>query len=289
MGKKNALGKGLGALISDAPSHSIKEYDVLKNQPGNTEILLSEIEANPDQPRTKFDEEALQELADSIKMHGVIQPVTLREIGDGKYQIISGERRVRASRIAGLIKVPAFIRKTQNQEMLTLALLENIQREDLDAIEVAISFQRLVDECNLTQEQLSERVGKKRATVANYLRLLRLPAEIQLGIINSDISMGHAKVLVSIDDNDKRLKIYKTIIEKDLTVRQAEALSKKEKSEKKTSKSSDISPEYKVLQEQISKKLNTNVKFKRNENGKGEIVIPFATDEELEKIISLFE
>jgi ParB family chromosome partitioning protein len=219
MTKKNALGRGLGALIEGV------EKEVLeKKVEANLQIAIESIEANPFQPRTRFDEQALEELASSIKQLGIVQPLTVRETGSGRFQLIAGERRLRAAKIAGLTHVPAFIRTADDQAMLELALVENIQREDLDAVEVAISYQRLIEECKLTQEQLSERVGKQRSTVANYLRLLKLPAEIQLGIKNKHLTMGHARTLVNIEDPKKQIKVYYKIIDDDLSVRGAEEL-----------------------------------------------------------------
>jgi ParB family transcriptional regulator, chromosome partitioning protein len=295
MSKKNALGRGLGALISDAGT-SASNYS--ENKPIESianEIELSQIEVNPNQPRTKFDETALNELSDSIKQLGVIQPITIREVEDGKYQIISGERRYRATKLAGLSSIPAYIRKANDEEMLAMALVENVQREDLDAIEIAVSYQRMLDECNLTQEQLSERVGKKRSTVANYLRLIKLPPEIQLGIINNDISMGHARALVNIEDADLKVKIFTQIIEEDLSVRKTEELIRNYKNEitetNETSKPKKkiLPDEYIMLQNQLKEKFKANIKLKRNDEGKGEIVIPFTSNEELERLIGMMD
>ena len=217
MAKKNVLGRGLGALIMQS------ETPISGNQANTTDLIdIRKIEVNPDNPRTDFDPEALEELAASIKQLGIIQPITVREIDNGRYQIISGERRYRASTIAGLTEIPAYIRHADDSDMLELALVENIQREDLDAVEVAISFQRLMDECQLTQESLSERVGKKRSTIANYLRLLKLPAEIQLAIRQGKISMGHARPLVNIEQPENQLKLLNDIIENEMSVRQVE-------------------------------------------------------------------
>src|SRR5512133_1301907 len=219
MTKKNALGRGLGALIDGV------EKEVLeKKVEANLDIPVDSIEANPFQPRTTFDEQSLEELAGSIRKLGIVQPLTVRDAGGGRYQLIAGERRLRAARLAGLTHVPAYVRTADDQAMLELALVENIQRENLDAVEVAISFQRLIEECSLTQEQLSERVGKQRSTVANYLRLLKLPAEIPLGIRNKQLMMGHARTLVNIEDPKKQIGIYYKIIDGELSVRQAEEL-----------------------------------------------------------------
>jgi ParB family chromosome partitioning protein len=229
MAKKSALGRGLGALIEDVNQDS--QYYVEPHQENTVdavnEIDMNSIEVNPFQPRTDFDLEGLNELAASIKQLGIIQPITVRKVNDSKYQLISGERRFRASRIAGLSKIPAYVRTADDNTMLELALVENIQREDLNAIEIAIGYQRLIDECNLTQENLSERVGKKRATVANYLRLLKLPAEVQLGLRDKKLSMGHARALVSIDDPKIQMEVYRQVLEQELSVRAIEGLVKK--------------------------------------------------------------
>ncbi len=285
--KKAALGKGLGALMSDADN-------VRRSVTSNfDEIDLKLIEANPFQPRTVFEEEALMELADSIAKIGVIQPITLRAVGD-KFQIIAGERRFRASSKAGLTHIPAYIRKAEDEAMLEMALVENIQREDLDAIEVSLSYQRLMDEFNLTQEQLSKRVGKKRATIANYLRLLRLPAEIQLGVRDKKIQMGHARALLGMDDPATQLMIYHQILKYDFSVRKVEEFVREyaenppvESGEKKSRKG--LPEEYKVLKEHLSKHFGVKVTLSRDEKGEGRIVIPFSSDEELEKLISVLD
>ncbi|NJO70351.1 MAG: ParB/RepB/Spo0J family partition protein [Bacteroidetes bacterium] len=215
--KKSSLGRGLGALIEDVESSKPAE-----NVASINDIEIRSIEINPFQPRKTFDEEALMELSASIKQLGIIQPITVRKIDNDKYQLITGERRFRASQMAGLQTIPAYIRNADDQAMLELALVENIQREDLDAIEIAISYQRLIDECSLTQEDMSDRVGKKRSTIANYLRLLKLPAEIQAGIRHKKITMGHARALVNVDDAEKQLSIYHHVIEEGLSVRSTE-------------------------------------------------------------------
>ena len=216
MVKRNALGRGLGALIDDAGK--------MQQGAGMNEIDLNKIEANPFQPRSKFDEEALDELAASIREIGLIQPITLRNFGDGKYQIIAGERRFRAAQIAGLKTIPAYIRKAKDDDMLEMALIENIQREDLDAIEIAVSYQRLMEECEFTQEDLSTRVGKKRSTIANYLRLLKLPATIQKGLREKLISMGHARAIINIDNQETQILIFNQIIKYGLSVRKVEEI-----------------------------------------------------------------
>lgn len=285
MAKRNALGKGLGALIEDAGNDQGHHVDSVN------EIEISKIEVNPYQPRTNFNEEALSELASSIKEIGVIQPITVRKINEEKYQLITGERRFRASKMAGIKKIPAFIRVADDQAMLEMALVENIQREDLDAIEVAISYQRLIEECKLTQENLSGRVGKKRTTISNYLRLLKLPAEIQLGIRDKRISMGHARALINIDDPEKQLKTYYRIIDEGLSVRKTEEVIRQVNEKAKTAKTKNnkakLPEEYKQLKEHLADRFNTNIDFKRNDNGRGKIIIPFKSDKDLERIMAI--
>src|SRR5512133_3524013 len=260
MTKKYALGRGLGALI-DGVGKEVLE----KKVEANLQIDINSIDVNPFQPRTRFDSQSLEELAASIRQLGIVQPLTVRETAGGRYQLIAGERRLRAARIAGLTHVPAYIRTADDQAMLELALVENIQREDLDAVEVAISFQRLIEECKLTQEQLSDRVGKQRSTVANYLRLLKLPAEIQLGIKNKHLMMGHARTLVSVEDPKKQIGIYYKIVDGGLSVRQAEDLVRHaqnlltkdpEKSERKKKLNEDFSRLSDHLNKIFSSKVN---------------------------------
>jgi ParB family chromosome partitioning protein len=289
MTKKNALGRGLGALIEGV------EKEVLERKvEANQDIAIDSIDANPFQPRTSFDRQSLEELAASIKKLGIVQPLTLREAGGGRYQLIAGERRLRAARLAGLSHVPAFIRTADDQAMLELALVENIQREDLDAVEVAISFQRLIEECRLTQEQLSERVGKQRSTVANYLRLLKLPAEIQLGIKNKNVTMGHARTLVNIEDPKKQITVYYKIVDGDLSVRQAEELvrdlqSEKSRDPEKLERKKKLNQDFAQLSEHLNKIFSAKVNFRINEQGKGKIVIPFENPEEMERILGVFD
>ena len=289
MPKKSALGRGLGALIEGV------EKEVLeKKVEANSDISVDSIEANPFQPRSTFDEQALEELAMSIRKLGVVQPLTVRENGSGKYQLIAGERRLRAARLAGLTHVPAFIRTADDQAMLELALVENIQREDLDAVEVAISFQRLIEECKLTQELLSDRVGKQRSTVANYLRLLRLPAEIQLGIRKKQLMMGHARTLINIEDPKKQINLYYQIIDGELSVRQAEELVRhmqtdKTKDQDKIEKKKRINDDFSQLSDHLHQIFSTKVNFRINENGKGKIVFQFYNQEEMERILGVFD
>jgi ParB family transcriptional regulator, chromosome partitioning protein len=298
MSKKPALGRGLGALLQNADT-DITSKSRLDLPESNNHVVGSvstipvvQIEANPFQPRTQFEKEALLELSESIKEHGIIQPVTVRKLGYDKYQLISGERRFRASQIAGLTEIPAFIRIANDQEMLEMALVENIQRQDLDAIEVAFSYQKLIEECNLTQEQLSEKVSKKRSTVANYLRLLKLPVEIQLAIRTKEISMGHARALINITEEKKQLQIAKRIIQEGLSVRQVEELVKDEKvkdvEKKSTSKAPSIlSFTNQKIMEDLSNILQTKVQIQKNKEGKGKLIIPFATEDDLERIAEL--
>jgi ParB family chromosome partitioning protein len=289
MTKKNALGRGLGALIGGV------EKEVLEQKvEANQDISIESIDGNPFQPRTSFDEQAMEELAASIRKLGIVQPLTVREIGGGRYQLIAGERRLRAARLAGLTHVPAYIRTADDQAMLELALVENIQREDLDAVEVAISFQRLIEECKLTQEQLSERVGKQRSTVANYLRLLKLPAEIQLGIRNKHLTMGHARTLVNIEDPKKQIGVYYKIIEGELSVRQAEEVVRHLQSEKikdplKQERKQKLNQDFSQLTEHLNKIFSVDVNFRINELGKGKIVIPFENPDEMERILGVFD
>ncbi len=289
MAKKNALGRGLGALIEGV------EKEVLEMKvEANKDISIELIDGNPFQPRSSFDEQALEELAASIRKLGIVQPLTVRETDNGRYQLIAGERRLRASRLAGLTHVPAYIRTADDQAMLELALVENIQREDLDPVEVAISFQRLIEECRLTQEQLSERVGKQRSTVANYLRLLKLPAEIQLGIRNKCVTMGHAKTLVNIEDPKKQINVYYKIIDGELSVRQSEELVRQLQNETakdpgKIKRKKQLNQDFAQLTDHLNKIFSVNVNFRINELGKGKIVIPFDNSEEMERILGLFD
>ena len=284
MGKRNALGRGLGALIDDA--------EKMQQSAGLDEIELSKIEANPFQPRSKFDEEALAELSTSIKEIGLIQPITLRKVNDNKYQIIAGERRFRASQLAGLNKIPAYVRKAKDDGMLEMALVENIQREDLDSIEIALSYQRLIDELEYTQEELSGRVGKKRSTIANYLRLLKLPAIVQKGLIDKEISMGHARAIINIDDSDTQIMIFEQIIKHGLSVRKVEEVVRDLNSdEEKTidTKKRKFPKEYQLVKSQLDKIFNRRIDFSMNDKGKGKITIPFKSQADLERIVKIIE
>ena len=284
MVKRNALGRGLGALIDDA--------EKIQNA-GISEIDLSKIEANPFQPRSKFDEEALQELAASIKELGLIQPITLRKVGDDKYQIIAGERRFRASQLAGLTSIPAYVRKAKDDGMLEMALVENIQREDLDSIEIALSYQRLIDELEYTQEELSSRVGKKRSTIANYLRLLKLPALIQKGLIDKLISMGHARAIINIEDDDTQIMIFEQIVKHGFSVRKVEDivrdLNSDEKADVQKEKAKKLPKEFESVQKQLGQILSARINLSMNEKGKGKITIPFKSEKDLERIVKIIE
>ncbi len=288
---RKSLGRGLDSILQ-SPETDITSKDISGDFVAGAiaEIDIDQIETNPFQPRTEFDETALRELTQSIKEQGVIQPVTVRKLGYNKYQLISGERRLRASKMAGLAKIPAFIRVANDEQMLELALIENIHRENLNAIEVAISYQRLIDECNLTQEEVSEKVGKSRSAVANFLRLLKLPAEIQLAIRDGHISMGHARALININDKEEQLKLLQQIIMDEMNVRQTEELAEKAKNpEAKERKQTNFIPEhFKSKIKKLSQTLNTKVKVKRDIKGHGSVVIDFKDEAEFDRIMELF-
>jgi len=295
--QKKALGKGLSAILSN-PNTDITQT---QKSTGSTvplgsvgELLVHTVEVNPFQPRTHFNQEALEELALSIKELGVIQPITVRKLGYDKYQLISGERRFRASKLAGLSKIPAYIRVANDQEMLEMALVENIQRQNLDAIEIALSYQLLINECQLTQEKLSERVGKKRSTVTNYLRLLRLNPIIQAGIRDQMIGIGHARALVNIEDEKQQLNLYKNIITKGLSVRQTEELSQNLKTtapakEPKKTEKTPLPFSLQQISQEFEKKTNCNTEIKLQKNGKGKVIISFKDEKQLEQIIQCLQ
>lgn len=300
--KRNALGKGLSALLENANTDitSGKLENEAKVVGAVANIDITSIEVNPFQPRSHFDEQALQELSASLKEHGIIQPITVRKLGYDKYQLISGERRFRASQLAGLKNIPAYIRIANDQTMLEMALVENIQREDLNAIEVAISYKRLLDECSLTQEQLSQKVSKQRSTISNYLRLLKLPVEIQLAIRNGDLSMGHARALVNIDDQEKQLELYLKIITDNLSVRQTEDLAREAKIGKENNTPQSASSHSSNLKDNLSftdlkvvedlrAAFNAKVDIVKSPNGKGKILIPFKSEDDLQRILDLFD
>lgn len=293
--KKKELGKGIRALLSNAEQSTSRteQEEIVKELSSHIAMIaLDQIEINPFQPRSQFDEEELRALTQSIKTHGIIQPLTLRRLGQDSFQIISGERRFRAASEAGLSEVPAYIRLADDQAMLELALVENIQRQDLNAIEVAISYKRLMDECNLTHDTLSERVGKNRSTVTNYIRLLKLSPEIQQAIKDRKLSMGHARALAGMSNIDEQIHVFKSILERGLSVRNTESLiqslhSNKKKSAKK--QVSDQHPEVRKIESRLTDRLNTQIKIQRNKSGKGKIVIPFEDDDRLNAIIDILD
>jgi len=297
MRKNNALGRGLSAILGTTETDSLKYNSEKETQiVGQTlNISLNEIETNPFQPRTNFDQERLHELATSIEQLGIIQPITVRKLRDNKYQLISGERRFRASQLAGLEKIPAFVRIANDQEMLEMALVENIQRENLNPIEVALSYQRLIEECKLTQEACSKRVGKNRTTITNFLRLLKLPSEIQDGVSKGTISTGHARALVSVADKQTQINIYHDTVAHGFSVREVEQLVKEfaAANYKRTSKQKKIyTPNLLPFIQQkmvhdLSRNLNKEIKLKRNKKGKGTLTILFDNDEELTTIFTL--
>ncbi len=285
--KKSALGRGLGALIDDA-KYKTRPVNEAISTSAIAEIDIDKIETNPFQPRKDFDDDALSELSASIKQIGVIQPITVKKLPNGNFQLISGERRTRASKLAGLKKIIAFVRDANDQGLLEMALVENIQREDLNAIEIALTYQRLLDECSLTQDQLSERVGKKRTTITNYLRLLKLPAEIQASVRDSRLTMGHARALITIENIDNQMKLYNKIIAEGLSVRHTEALVREinypiKKSNINTAKK-ELPQEYLSFKNNLNSKLNTKVDLKKAENGKGKIIISFNSEDEFNRI-----
>lgn len=292
--KKAVLGRGLSALLESSETDITSKYAENKFSEAVGSIAsidIAKIEANPFQPRTHFDETALKELTESIIEHGIIQPLTVRKVGNDKFQLISGERRFRASQIAGLKEVPVYIRIANDQGMLEMAIIENIQRENLDAIEVAIGYKRLIDECNLTQDALGERVGKDRSTVTNYLRLLKLPAEIQLGLRMKNISMGHARALLPITDDKKMLQVYKSIMDGDLSVRATETLVKQVLGGGSTKPSipgkSILTVDEQRFKSDLEIKFRTKVLMNKDENGGGKIVINFKNDDDLDRIVKI--
>lgn len=288
MAKRHDLGRGLGALISTEEVQTVGSSSI-------SEIPLSQIHPNPNQPRQEFEAEALEELAASIRQLGIIQPITLRKISEGNYQIISGERRYRASKSIGLENIPAYIKTTEDEQVMEMALIENIQREDLNAIEVALAYQKLLEIYNLTHEKLSERLGKKRATITNYLRLLKLPAIIQIGLKDKKIEMGHARALAGIEDSQWQLALYDDIVKHGLSVRKVEEIIKtnspealaRKQSDKQAKKKAQL--EYAELQKLLSEKLGTKVKLNIDTKGKGSISIPFKSEKKLEEILACLD
>jgi ParB family chromosome partitioning protein len=290
--KKTVLGRGLGALLeSNDTTANVKQPEGFGKQVGVVvNIPLEAIEVNPFQPRSTFEEDSLLELSESIKIHGVIQPITVRKIENGRYQLIAGERRLRASKLAGKKEIPAYLRTASDQESIEIALIENIQREDLNALEIAINYKRLMDECELTQEQLSVRLGKNRSSVTNFLRLLKLPPDIQAALRDEKISMGHAKALLGVEQITTLLALFKEVVAKELSVRQTEELVRTSES-KPAKKSSPKKPQVpyaiKKLEDQLSSALSTKVHIKQTAEGKGEIVLNFYSIDDLERLTEL--
>lgn len=290
--KKPALGRGLSALLKDAPdaNQPVPPAITAPSANQNTNLVkIDHIQANPFQPRTDFEAEALQELAESIKLHGLIQPVTLRKLAPEQYQLISGERRTRAAAMAGLIEIPAYVRQANDQEMLEMALIENIQRQDLNAIEIALSYQRLLDECEIKMEELGERVGKSRSSVNNYLRLLKLPDQIQIALRDGLMSMGHARAIINIENPQKQLDIFTQIIEQDLSVRAVEELARALKESKPATSKNPKLPKtdfssFEPSLNDLADKYDVQVKLRSKDTG-GELVLIFHTKDELEKLL----
>lgn len=291
---KDALGKGIRSLLQSIDSDLKNTAGQLKPQAveaatGVLRLPVENIETNPKQPRRDFDEQALQELAESIKLHDIIQPITVSRLHGNKYRLISGERRLRAAKLAGLKDIPAYIRQANDQELLELALLENLQREDLNAMEIALSYKRMMEELDHTQEQVAERMGKDRSTVTNYIRLLKLPPDIQVAVRSGEISMGHARALINVDTIDKQLYIFDEIKTNDLSVRQTENLVRalyKEKESKKTTAPS-LPESYKKVQDKLASHFSTRVKLKHSKNGSGQIMFDYYSLEELNKLLDL--
>ncbi|OOQ57474.1 ParB/RepB/Spo0J family partition protein [Mucilaginibacter pedocola] len=299
--KRNALGKGLSALLNDTPAASTGAKTTTTGGPAVSEaaglgtiseVKVAEIEVNPFQPRTEFDDQALADLSASIKLQGLIQPITVRRINAHSYQLISGERRLRASKLAGLTQIPAYIRSANDQQMLEMALIENIQREDLNAIEVALSFQRMIDELKLKQEELGDRVSKNRSTVTNYLRLLKLPPTIQISLRDGEITMGHAKALLAVDDATTQLFVHQQIIKQGLSVRRAEEMVREiqQAPVKKEGKQPEALPfQMQKIQDELASKFSSRVKLKVNAQGNGSIEIPFLSEDDLGRILEMLD
>ncbi|MFY0626669.1 MAG: ParB/RepB/Spo0J family partition protein [Reichenbachiella sp.] len=294
--RKNALGRGLGALLNDSGTDDLITKKPLRERSAVAgsiaEVKLDQIEVNPFQPRTDFDQKALEDLSESIKVQGIIQPITVRKLNNNAYQLISGERRFQASKLAGFKQIPAYVRTADDQQMLEMALIENIQRQDLNAMEIALSYQRLLSECDLKQDQLGERVGKDRSTVNNYLRLLKLPPDIQAAVRDGKISMGHARALVNVEDAAIQLDILKKTLEGDLSVRKVEALVKQasypdEKDDAPVQK--ETSKEIIKVQDKLSSHFGAKIKVASNDNNKGEIKIPFESVTELNRILEIID
>ncbi|UPL48046.1 ParB/RepB/Spo0J family partition protein [Hymenobacter sublimis] len=296
--KVGGLGRGLNALIEGSYEKKSERLGLVPHPVNSVGLIaVNQIEANPYQPRTHFDQAALQELAESIKLQGIIQPVTVRQTGTNAYQLISGERRLQASKLAGLDAIPAYIRKADDQQMLEMALIENIQRENLNAIEIALSYQRLVSECNLKQEELGDRVGKNRSTVTNYLRLLKLPPDIQIGLRDNVISMGHARALVNVEDTEQQINLFRRIVDEDLSVRRVEQLVRAgagatpDTEKKPTQPAAPIVPpaELKRAERHLSERFGSRVMVKPGPQGRGEIKIAFDSVEDMQRILHILQ
>lgn len=289
--KKQVLGRGLGALLQSMETSNPEMEGKNTVTAGLSFISIDLIERNPHQPRLEFDNETLEELAQSIRQHGVITPITITKKGES-YQLIAGERRLRASKLAGLTEIPAYIKVATENEIMEMALVENIQRDDLNAIEISLSFQALIEECNLTQEEMSEKVGKSRSTITNYLRLLKLPAQIQIAIRDQSLTMGHARAIISVEDQEKQIQIMNNIIQNDLSVRQVETIvseinNPKELRERKKKK--DLPETHKIIEKDLSKMLNSQIQITRSQRGRGVISIPFSNDKEFQRIIEIIK
>lgn len=290
---KELLGKGIRSLLqsidADLKTNSGQlKQTVVENATGINRIPVADIEANPKQPRRDFDENSLLELSESIKLHDIIQPVTVSRLPSGKYRLISGERRLRAAKLAGITDIPAYVRQANDMQLLELALLENLQREDLNAMDISLSYKRMMEELDYTQEQVAERMGKDRSTVANFIRLLKLPPDIQLAVRNGELSMGHARALINVDTIDKQLFIFKEIKEKELSVRQTEALVRnlyRESGTVKKSSKSHLSPAYQRIEDKLASHFSTRVKLRHSRNGSGQIIIEYYSPEELNKVL----
>lgn len=289
--KRSGLGRGLGALLEDNEQKETLSGSGATIKGAIGEISIDKIEVNPFQPRTDFNKEALNELADSIKVQGIIQPITVRALNENEFQLISGERRFQASKIAGLKQIPAYIRIADDQQMLEMALIENIQRENLNAIEIALSYQRLLAECELKQEELGERVGKNRSTVNNYLRLLKLPPAIQIALRDGKISMGHARAIINIENIEEQLEVFKKILSQDLSVRKVEELVRGlgKKKESVSTDLADVDPEIINIQKKLTSHFGTKILIKADAKNKGEIKIPFISTDELNRILDIIK
>ncbi len=288
--KKKALGRGLDAIL-ESPQTDITSKDISGNYVVGAiaNLNINSIETNPFQPRAEFDDQSMEELVESIRVQGIIQPITVRKLGYDQYQLISGERRIRAAKLAGLDRIPSYIRVANDEQMLELALVENTHREDLNAIEIAISYQRLIEECNITQEELSERVGKNRTTITNYIRLLKLPVEVQIAIKDGQISMGHARAIINLPDDESKLKVLKKIIENGLSVRQVEEINREFAKPKPKKEEIQIPEKLLVGKEKLIEQLGTKVDVRTNNKGTGTIVISFDSESDFERILSLLK